>query len=59
MATKARLKTKNRSHRYGINRPRPGYRYKYTKYKMLSQYNDGYMYQATPKQQLKLNSGKC
>ena len=25
---------KNRSHRYGINRPRPRYGHKYTKYKM-------------------------
>ena len=31
---KVRLKMKNRSHRYDINRPRPGDRHKYTKYKM-------------------------
>ena len=41
---KSEAENENRSHRYGINRPRPGYWYKYTKYKMLSQYNDGYMY---------------
>ena len=33
MAMKVRLKIKNRSHRYGINRPRPRYGHKYTKYK--------------------------
>ena len=31
---KMRLKMKNRSHRYDINRPRPRYGHKYTKYKM-------------------------
>ena len=31
---KMRLKMKNRSHRYDINRPRPIYGHKYTKYKM-------------------------
>ena len=44
MRTKMRLKKKNRSQRYDINRPRP----KYTKYKM-SQCNECYMYYATPK----------
>ena len=29
-----RLKIKNRSHRYDINRPRLRYGHKYTKYKM-------------------------
>ena len=29
-----RLKIKNRSHRYDINRPRPRHGHKYTKYKM-------------------------
>ena len=29
-----RLKMRNRSHRYDINRPRPRHGYKYTKYKM-------------------------
>ena len=31
---KMKLKMKNRSHRYGINKPRPSDRHKYTKYKM-------------------------
>ena len=31
---KVRLKVKNRSHRYDINRPRPRHEPKYTKYKM-------------------------
>ena len=34
MTMKVRLKMKNRSHRYDINRPRPGDTHKYTKYKM-------------------------
>ena len=46
---------KNRSQRYDINRPRPRHGLKYTKYK-LSQYSNGYMYSATLKQHLKLNS---
>ena len=37
-----RLKMKNRSHRYDINRPRPKHGHKYTKY--VSHYNDGYGY---------------
>ena len=41
-----RLKMKNRLRRYGIDRPRLRYGQKYTKY----------MYKATPKQRLKLNS---
>ena len=47
------LEMKTRSHRYHINRPRPKHGHKYTNYNM-SQYNDGYMYEATPKQHLKL-----
>ena len=39
MAMKMRLKMKNRSHRYDINRPRLRHglytKYKYTKYKMM------------------------
>ena len=31
---KMRLKMRNRSHRYDINRPRPRHGYKYTKYEM-------------------------
>ena len=31
---KMRLKMKNRSYRYNINKPRPGHDQKYTKYKM-------------------------
>ena len=34
MAMKVRLKMKNRSHRYGKNRPRLGHGHKYTKYNM-------------------------
>ena len=34
MAMKMRLKMKNRSHRYDINRPRLRHGHKYTKYKM-------------------------
>ena len=33
MAMKTRLKMKNRSHRYGIHRPRPRHKDAYTKYK--------------------------
>ena len=31
---KMRLKMKNRSHKYDINKPRPRYGHKYTKYKI-------------------------
>ena len=34
MTIKMRLKRKNRSHRYNINRPRLTHGHKYTKYKM-------------------------
>ena len=34
MAVKMRLKMKNRSQRYDINRPRPRHELIYTKYKM-------------------------
>ena len=34
MAMKLRLKMKNRSHRNDLNRPKPRYGHKYTKYKM-------------------------
>ena len=44
MTTKARLKLKNRSHTYDINRPRPRHGHKYTKFYIMSQYNNGYMY---------------
>ena len=49
------MKMKNRSHRYDKNRPRSRYGHKYSNIKM-SQYEDAYMNQATPKQRLKLNS---
>ena len=39
-----RLKMKNRYQRYNINRYRPRREHKYTKDKMLSQYNDGHMH---------------
>ena len=35
MAMKIRLEMKNRSRRYNINRPRPRYGQRYTKYKMF------------------------
>ena len=52
---KMRLKKKNRSDKYDINRRRPRYGHEYTKYKMY-QYDDEYVYLATPKQNLNLNS---
>ena len=51
-----KMKMKNRSDRYDINRPRSRHGHKYNKYKKVPQYYDAYMYQATPKQHLKLNS---
>ena len=36
--------------RCDINRPGLRDEHKYTKYKRVSQYNDGYMYQAKPEQ---------
>ena len=36
MTMKMRLKMKNRSNRYDINRPRSRQRHKYTKYNMTS-----------------------
>ena len=44
-----RLEMKNRSSRYDINRPRRRNGYKYTKYEICIDINDGQMYQATPK----------
>ena len=44
---KIKIKTKNRSHRYDINRPR-------SKHEHKSHYDDAYMYQAAPKLHLKL-----
>ena len=35
---------KNRSHRYDINRPAVKHGHRYTKYKNVSQYSDGYLY---------------
>ena len=49
------MEMKNRSHRYDINRSRSRHIHKYSKYKM-SQYENAYIYQATLKQYLKLNS---
>ena len=49
MTTKTRIKLKNRSHTYNINRHRPRHGHKCTKFYIMPQYNDGYMYQATPK----------
>ena len=47
---------KNRSHRYGINRPRHGQNYIKYQLSLYDDYDEAYMYQATPKQHLKLNS---
>ena len=44
MTIKMRLKMKNTSQRYDINRPMPRHGHKYTKYNNVSQYNGGYMY---------------
>ena len=49
------MEMKNRSYRYDINRSRSRLIHKYSKYKM-SQYENAYIYQATLKQYLKLNS---
>ena len=53
-----KMKMKNRSHSYEVNRCRPRNRHKYSEYKKMSPYDDAYMYQATPKHLLKLNSWK-
>ena len=45
---KMTMKTKNRSHRYDINRPIYN----------VSHYDNAYIYQATTKQHLKLKSGQ-
>ena len=52
---KMKMKIKNRSHRYDTNRPSVRHGHIYSKYKM-SHYENAYMYQAMPKQHLKLNS---
>ena len=44
MTMKMKLNIKNKSQRYDINRLRPRHGHKYTKYKNVSQYSDGYMY---------------
>ena len=41
-----KMKMKNRSHRYDINRPKPRYRQKYSKNE-VSQYDDAYNYSNT------------
>ena len=46
-----------KSYGYNINRPRSRHGHKYSKHRK-SQYDGAYMYQATPKQHLKLNSCK-
>ena len=51
------IKMKNRSHIYNINRPKSRHEHNYSKYK-VSQNDYAYMYQATLKQHLKLNSWK-
>ena len=52
---KMRLKMKNRSQRYKVNRPRPRYEQKYTKYELCLSIMM-VMYLAIPKQHLKLSS---
>ena len=41
---KMKMKIKNRSRRYDINRPRSRPGHKYSKYKKLSQYDDAFIY---------------
>ena len=55
VVTKIKVKMKNRSHRYNIDRLGPKKGHKRTKYKVC-QYDDPYMYKAKRKQHLKLNS---
>ena len=53
-----KMKIKNRSHSYDINRRMYRHGHKYNKQKEVAQYDDAYMYEATLKQHLKLNSWK-
>ena len=53
---KMKMKIKNRSHSYDINRRMYRHGHKYNKHKQVAQYDDAYMYEATLKQHLKLNS---
>ena len=39
-----KMKMKNRSHRYDINRPRSRHLHRYSTDKTVSQYSDAYMY---------------
>ena len=45
---KIKMKLKDKSHRYDINRPTSRNEHKYIKYK-ISQYKNACIYQATPK----------
>ena len=49
------MKMKDGSYRYVINGPRSRHGHRCSKYQ-VSQYDDAHMYEATPKQHLKLNS---
>ena len=49
---KMKMKMKIKSYRYDINRPRSRHRHKYSIYR-VSQYENAYICQATPKQHLK------
>ena len=56
MIMKVMLKMNNRLHRYDINKPRLRHENKFYQIYNVSQYNNGYMYYATPKQHEKLDS---
>ena len=56
MTMKVMLKMNNRLHRYDINKPRLRHENKFYQIYNASQYNNGYMYYATPKQHEKLDS---
>ena len=56
MTMKVMLKMNNRLHRSDINKPRLRHENKFYQIYNVSQYNNGYMYYATPKQHEKLDS---
>ena len=53
-----KMKMKNRTHKYNINKPRSRHGHKYIKYEKMSQHDDTYMYSVRPKQHSKLKSWK-
>ena len=52
-----KMKTKIRSHKYDINRPRSRHGHKHSNNKKCL-YDDACMYETAPKQHLKLNSSR-